>query len=463
MAVGVVLVALTLSLLLHPYLSDAFIILFLAAVMIISWFGRLGPGLFSVALSTVVVDYYFILPYHTFEVKFEDVPYFLSFLLSCGCASWLASTRKAAEDKQRVHFEKLFEQGSEGIMLVNAQDRVQRVNAEFVRIFGYTPDEIVGGVSLTFIVPSQLYREALESRTRLSQGESVHLDTVRLRKDGSLVNVSQIAVPVPMDGEQMSYYYLFRDITESKKSAEALQRAHAELVHLSRVTTIGELVASIAHEVNQPTTAISTSGNAALRWLAQDPPKLNEVHDALRNIVRDATRAGEIIGRIRAMVQKSQPRMQKLSMHEVIHGVLRLLEVEIRRGDVRVETEFEEELSAVTGDLVQLQQVILNLIINAIEAMASVPAETRSLKIRASQIQRGILVQVTDSGVGVQNDQVEEIFNPFFTTKSEGLGMGLAISRSIIDAHEGRLWVTPASRDTIFNFTLAVDDTDETI
>src|SRR6185436_13606561 len=150
-AIGIVGAALGLSLLLHPYVSDAFIIFFLAAVMLVGWFGRMGPGLFAVVLSSVVVDYYFIPPYHAFTVKVEDLPYFLAFLLSFGCAGWLASTRKEAEEKQRVHFENLFEHGAEAIMLVDAQDRVQRVNEAFVRVFGYTSDEIVDGRSLLFI------------------------------------------------------------------------------------------------------------------------------------------------------------------------------------------------------------------------------------------------------------------------------------------------------------------------
>jgi PAS domain S-box-containing protein len=327
------------------------------------------------------------------------------------------------------------------------------VNVEFVRIFGYTPAEIVDGISLSFIVPPHLHHEAIDSRKRLSQGESVSIDTVRMRKDGSLVHVSQIAVPVSMDGEQISYYYLFRDITQSKKAAEALQQAHAELVHLSRVTTIGELVASIAHEVNQPITAVVTNGNAASRWLSQQPPNLEEVKTSLNNIVRDAVRAAEVIGRIRSLVQKSTPQMEPLSICEVIEGVLNLLDSEIRRGGVRVETELGN-LPLVVGDRIQLQQVMLNLILNSIEAMAEVPEVTRKLHIDASVDGDNIVVQVQDAGMGIGERDEDQIFNPFFSTKTEGLGMGLAISRSIIESHGGRLWATPIEHGALLSFTL---------
>jgi PAS domain S-box-containing protein len=452
-AVCIVAAALGLSLLLHPYVSDAFIIFFLAAVMLVGWFGRMGPGLCAVVLSSVAVDYYFIPPYHAFTVKVEDLPYFLAFLLSFGCAGWLASTRKAAEEKQRVHFENLFEHGPEAIMLVDPQDRVQRVNEAFVRIFGYTSNEIVDGKSLLFIVPPFLREEALASRQKLSQGESVHLETVRSRRDGTMVHVSEIAIPVSMVGERISYYYIFRDITETRKAAEALQRAHAELIHLSRVTTMGELVASIAHEVNQPITAVVTNGNAARRWLAQQPPRLDEVQDALDHIVRDATRAGEIIGRTRALVQKEQPRPERLSINEVARSVLNLLDKEIRGNSLQVKISLDD-LPPIRGDRVQLQQVLMNLIINAIEAMSDVPGSSRNLEICGTHDNEYIRVEVHDSGPGIAPESADQLFNPFFSTKPNGLGMGLAISRSIIESHGGRLWTNANNGEGILNFTL---------
>ena len=453
MGAGLVAIALLLSVVLHPYVSDAFIILFLAAVMATGWFGGTGPGLFSVAVSTLAVDFYFIHPRFAFTVNPEGIPYFLSFLLSAVCASWLASTRKFAEENQRLHFDKLFDQGPEAIMLVDYRDRVQRINGEFSRIFGYTSEEIVDGISLSFIVPEHLHSEALESRSKLSLGESVSMETIRMRKDGSLVNVSEIAVPVSTDGKRMSYYYLFRDITENKRAAEALQRAHEELVHLSRVTTIGEMVTTIAHEVNQPITAVLTFGDAANRWLAQQPPNLDEVRDALGNIVRDARRAGEVIARIRLLVHKGTPQMALLDVNEVVRSVLNLLNAETARRGVRVRMDLNP-IPMVTGDRVQLQQVMLNLVINAFDAMDTIPKHQRILSIRSLCERDLVCVQIRYTGIGISAGQSDIMFNPFFTTKPEGIGMGLTISRSIIEAHGGTLWADSSENGAILNFTL---------
>jgi len=293
----------------------------------------------------------------------------------------------------------------------------------------------------------------MESRAKLSQGASVSMETIRMRKDGTLVNVSEIAVPVSSDGKRMSFYYLFRDITENKRAAEALQRAHEELVHLSRMTTIGEMVTTIAHEVNQPITAVLTFGDAANRWLAQQPPNLDEVRDALGNIVRDARRAGDVIARIRTLVQKGTPQLAQLDVNEVIRSVLKLLNAELLRSGARVKTNLDL-VPVVIGDRVQLQQVMLNLILNAIDAMSTAPKHQRVLSVRASLDRDMVLVQVQDTGVGIGAGQSEMMFNPFFTTKPEGIGMGLTFSRSIIEAHGGTLWAASGETGAILNFTL---------
>ena len=451
---GLVALALCLSLLLHPLLSNAFLFFFLAAVMAAGWYGRTGPGLFSVAVSTMLIDYYFIRPYHALAIDFEELPYFLSFLLSAVSASWLASARKRVEENQRAHFERLFEHGPEAIMLVDSHDHVQRINTEFSRIFGYPPAEILGGISRDFIVPEYLHDEAMASRDRLAQGESLSIETVRRRKDGSTIAVSEIAVPVVIDGEQISYYFIFRDISQTRQSAQALQRAQAELAHLSRVTAMGELVASIAHEVNQPIAAVVTSGNAATRWLNQQPPNLCEVREALDNIVRDATRASDVIGRIRSLVRKSEGSMDRLDINEIIRGILVVLETEIRKREVRLQTELGD-VPQIIGDRIQLQQVTLNLIINAVEAMETVE-RPRVLNVKSSVEGEFVLVQVRDSGPGIDRCHMEKIFNPFFTTKREGLGMGLTISQSIVEAHGGRMWAESANPGAALNLRLPI-------
>jgi PAS domain S-box-containing protein len=450
-------VALFVSLVLQSVLPDAFLLLFLAAILVSGWFGGVGPGLFAVVTSVMAMSYYFIPPRHTFAMHAEEIPYVVSFVVAGIIASWLSSARRVAEEKQKAHLDELFEQAPEAIMLVDVKDRVLRVNREFSRIFGYEPHEALGRFSMDLIVPGDQRRQALQSRDRLVRGASVNEEAVRARKDSSLVNVAEIAVPVVFGGERIAHYMIFRDITESKRSAEALLKAKSELAHLSRVTTMGELVASIAHEVNQPIAAIVTNANAAQRWLNQQPPNPDEVAEALARIVQDANRAGAVIGRIRALVKKTSTQMASIDMNELIRSVLVLTEHEIRKGGVEIHTELPT-LPFVWGDRIQLQQVMLNLIMNAVDAMSSVEGRRRELHVRLSRDQHSVMVQVQDSGVGWDAKTGERMFDAFFSTKPEGMGMGLTISYSIIEAHGGRLWATLGSpHGAIFSFTIPVD------
>jgi C4-dicarboxylate-specific signal transduction histidine kinase len=248
---------------------------------------------------------------------------------------------------------------------------------------------------------------------------------------------------------------IFRDITESRLAEEALQQAQAELAHLSRVTTMGELVASIAHEVNQPLAAIVTNGNAGLRWLAQRPPNLTEVQNTLTRIVQDGSRAGEVIGRIRVLLKKNVPQMVSLDVNELIRGVLLLVDGELRRSGVVVRTDLVPGIPSVLADRVQLQQVILNLVMNGIDAMTKVADRRRELRIESRADADIVRIQVQDSGIGLSAEQFDRIFQPFFSTKANGLGMGLPISRSIIEAHGGSLRVCPSyPYGAAFQFTL---------
>jgi len=456
-ALVLVSVALFVSLSLQSVLPEAFLLFFLAAILASGWFGSVGPGLFSVVVSVVAMDYYFIPPFRAFSVHAEEVPYVVSFLVAGIIASWLSSARRVAEAKQKVHFDELFEQAPEAILLVDVKDRVLRVNREFSRIFGYEPREAVGRFSMDLIVPRDQRALALQSRDRLAHGESVNVETVRARKDASLVNVAEIAVPVIFGGARIAHYMIFRDITESKRSAEDLLKAKSELARLSRLTTMGELVASIAHEVNQPIGAIVTNANAAQRWLTQSPPNPNEVGEALSRIVQDANRAGAVIGKIRTLVKKTSTQTAPLDMNELIHSVLILTDHEMRRAEVDLRTELSV-VPRVLGDRIQLQQVMLNLIMNAIDAMTSVRSRRRELQVRLSRDRNSVLVQVQDSGVGWDARTGERMFEAFFSTKPEGMGMGLTISYSIIEAHGGRLWATLGSPyGAIFSFTIPAD------
>jgi C4-dicarboxylate-specific signal transduction histidine kinase len=247
------------------------------------------------------------------------------------------------------------------------------------------------------------------------------------------------------------------DISERKRAEEDLNKAREDLARVNRILTVGELTASIAHELNQPLAAVMINANACERWLAADPPNILEANRALRHITRDASRASEVISRIRALLMKSATHRVELRIDEVIRDVASLVQGQIAAHDVTLRIEIEPELPPLLADRVQLQQLILNLVLNALEAMSAVPGE-RVLTLQAARRRPGmVLVSVRDTGTGLDPQHLEKLFDPFFTTKADGMGMGLAISRSIVEAHDGRLWA--AHNDgpgATFEFTLPV-------
>jgi C4-dicarboxylate-specific signal transduction histidine kinase len=246
------------------------------------------------------------------------------------------------------------------------------------------------------------------------------------------------------------------EMGERQRAEEALQTARTELAHVSRVMTLGELTASIAHEVNQPLAAVVTNAQACLRWLALETPHPDEARAAVERIVRDSNRASEVIQRIRALAKKAEPQMVALDINDVIREAISLEQREMLSQRVSLRTELASALPPVLGDRVQLQQVVINLVMNALEAMAPVTDRPRDMLIRSHQDDANeVLVAVRDSGMGIDSENAERLFNAFFTTKPSGMGMGLSISRSIIVAHGGRLWVSPnADHGATFQFTL---------
>jgi PAS domain S-box-containing protein len=230
------------------------------------------------------------------------------------------------------------------------------------------------------------------------------------------------------------------DVTAAKRAAEELHEAQAALAHVTRVTTLGELTASIAHEVNQPLAAVVANGEACLRWLDRKTPDLDAARRSVESVVNDGNRASEVIRRVRALAKKTDPQMAPLDINDVVNEVIALVQREVFSQGLSLRTELAPALPAVLADRVQLQQVLINLVINSIEAMQPVTDRPRQLVIRSRQDEADqVLVMVTDCGVGISAENVDQLFNPFFTTKSSGLGMGLSICRSIIEAHGGRL------------------------
>jgi C4-dicarboxylate-specific signal transduction histidine kinase len=246
------------------------------------------------------------------------------------------------------------------------------------------------------------------------------------------------------------------DLTERKRAEEARRELESELAHMNRLGIMGELAGSLAHEIAQPIGSACNNARAALNFLDQQPPDLGEVREALRCAVGDAERAGDIIDRIRDQVKKAPPQKLYFDLNETISETLVLARSAIAKNGVSVQTHLADDLVPVHGDRVQLQQVVLNLIQNAVEAMGSVEEGKRELSIRTEQDRaRGVFVAVRDSGPGIDPAHLERVFQAFYTTKSGGVGMGLAICQSIIDAHGGRLWVDANEpRGAIFQFTL---------
>jgi C4-dicarboxylate-specific signal transduction histidine kinase len=229
----------------------------------------------------------------------------------------------------------------------------------------------------------------------------------------------------------------------------------AELAHMNRLTTMGELTASIAHEINQPLAAIVTQSEAALEFLDRDDPDLDEARDSLLSITEDGMRAGEVIRGLRALAGKSGPQLTGLDIDDVIKQVLALTRSELMRHDVVLRTDLGAADQPVMGDRVQLQQVLLNLIMNGVEAMSGVAGRTRELTVLSTVEAGAVLVSIKDTGTGLDPSVAERVFQPFFTTKSDGLGMGLSICRSIVETHGGRLWLSPrASHGADVRFTV---------
>lgn len=471
--------------------------LFYIAIIVSAWFGRMGPGLLAVALSTLVLDYHFAPGGRTPALSTDSRPFILLFSLSALLACWITVQRRRAEVALKGARDELEARVAERTSeLRRASEELQAEVAErkrgeetlreranlldlthdtvFARdindvitfwnrgaeeLYGWTREEAVGQVShslMQTIFPAPLEEIMAElNRTGRWEGELIHT-----RRDGTQVVVaSRWSLQLDGGGTPIAVLETNNDITERRRAEEALHKAQAELAHVTRVATLGEMTASIAHEINQPLAAIVTNASACLRWLARPAPDLDEARAAVERIIRDGNRASAVIGRVRALAKKSPPRTDWLNVNDVILDVVALTRSEIQRNRVSLQTQFSDRLPPVLADRIQLQQVVLNLIINGIEAMNANSEGQRALWVSTENDgSNGVLIAVRDSGVGLSPESVEHLFDPFYTTKPDGMGMGLAISRSIIEAHGGRLWASiNAPRGAIFQFTLPHD------
>jgi len=353
--------------------------------------------------------------------------------------------------EREVKIRRLVEANIIGIIVWNARGDILEANDAFLRMVGYEREDLVSGrvrwLDLTPPESREDSEQALAEAIRTGRAQPYEKEYVS--KDGRLVPV--IVGLASFEASRKEGVAFVLDLTERKEAEKKVRESEhrfrevqTELEHANRVATMGQLTASIAHEVNQPIAATVTSAQAALRWLRAQPPNIGEVDQVLSRIVKDSTRAADVLGRIRQMVKKAPPRKEPVDINEAIREVIELTRGEVAKSGASVETQLSDGLPLIEGDRVELQQVLLNLIVNALEAMSGVSEDARHLQIDTQHDDSNcVLVTVRDSGPGFSVQNTEHIFAPFYTSKPTGLGMGLSICRSIIDAHGGRLWASP--------------------
>jgi PAS domain S-box-containing protein len=362
-------------------------------------------------------------------------------------------TEQALRESE-ARFRTFVDHAIDTFILHNQDGIVLDVNRNACESLGYSRDELIGMTPFDFdadlnTVTWQRYGE------RLKAGDFVTFESRHRRKDGTVFPV-EIRVREFCQGGRRLFISLSRDITERKRAAEAFREMQVELTHANRVATMGQLTASVAHEVSQPIAATLTNAQAALRWLGSQPPRLEEVRQTLARIVNDAKRAGEVINQVRALIKKAPARKDSVDVNNTVLDVIDLTRSEVLRHGVSLQTDLTTGLPLINGDRVGLQQVILNLILNAIEAMSCLDEGARELRISTNtDTSNGVLFAVRDTGPGLDPTSQDRLFEAFYTTKRDGMGMGLAICRSIIDTHGGRLWVTANEpRGAVFQFSL---------
>jgi PAS domain S-box-containing protein len=371
---------------------------------------------------------------------------------------WLAATdRSLAEEALRKSEERwraVFENSAIGVALTDPNGRFLATNSAFQKMLGYTGEEIG---ELTFLeLTHEDYRESnwqLVKELLAGKRKQFQIEKQYRRKDGSFIWVSNNVSLVP-GTENMPRFLmaLSEDITERKRTEETLRRTQSELAHVTRVASLGEMTASIAHEVNQPLAAVVANGHACLRWLSASPPNVPKAVEAAERIVKDGKDAGEVVRRVRALFKRTGVEKVPLNLGEVIGEVLRLLDSYPARKHVSLDVMLDPDLPPVFGDRVQLQQLVLNLMLNALEALEPVSGRVKQVSVRSTRAEgQQTVIRISDNGIGL--DDSVAAFEPFVTTKPEGMGLGLAICRSIVAAHAGTL---SAERNVGFGTTFTV-------
>jgi two-component system, LuxR family, sensor kinase FixL len=380
----------------------------------------------------------------------------------CGVALDI-TLRKQAEERFRL----VVEAAPNAMIMINGEGKIELANAQTEAVFGYTRQELVGH-AVEMLVPERFrsqhpeYRRIYQANpTARAMGAGREL--FGRRKDGTEVPI-EIGLNPIYASEGPFVLASIIDITQRRQGELEAARQRTELARLSRVTLLGELSGSLVHELNQPLTAILSNAQAVQRLLTQGPVDAGELQEVVRDIVAEDRRAGEVIRRLRALLNKGEVQLEPLEVNELVDTVLKLVRSDLANQNVAVRAELAPGLPVVNGDDVQLQQVLLNLVVNGCDAMAGVEAIERRLFLRTECLDSGeVKVSVRDQGCGIPPEKLDRIFEPFFTTKTQGMGMGLAICRTIISAHGGKLWATNNPECGVtFQFTLTAKAKDTT-
>jgi PAS domain S-box-containing protein len=437
-------------------LDIAIAVLYVVVVLIASnIYQRRGLLVASAACMALTLLSYFMV--HEPEADSALVRCLMS-LAAIGAATFLALRNQAANAMLRERA-RLLDLTHDTIFARNMNDTITYWNLGAEKLYGWRADEAIGKNSHKLM--KTVFPEPLESinaelaRTGRWEGELLHT-----KRDGTSLKVaSRWSLQMDERNRLIGTLETNNDITDHSRAQEALQIAQVELAHVSRLTTLGELTASIAHEVNQPLAGIVTNGEACLRWLNFDPPELGEVRSGLESIISDGVRASEVIWGLRALTKKTQSQRTTLDINELVEQVTKLVPRELLNNRISLQLDRSQGLPNIMGDRVQLQQVVLNLIINGIQAMSTVNDRPRILRVQSRQNEAGeVVVEVIDNGTGIDPATADQLFSAFFTTKTSGLGMGLSICRSIIEAHGGKIIArNNQGPGATFQFTLPAD------
>jgi signal transduction histidine kinase len=465
----------------EPYVS-----LFLCAIMFAAWFGGPGPGLLSTVLAGLAFEYFVAPPINSFEIDVHQVPRLSLFLITALFVNWISAAQRKAtrslELSRRDLLDALDEQKRTEARLRRSEmylaeaQRLSRTGSfgwkvatgeiswseETFRIFECDPaTKPTLEFALQRIHPEerQFVQRTLEKASR--DCLDFNHDARLVMPNGAIKHIRALAHAVKDGPDGIEYIGAVTDVTAAKLAEAALNDAQADLAHATRVITLGELTSSIAHEVNQPLAAIMSNGEACLRWLDRGAAGKEHARRSVEWIVKDVSRAADVIGRVRALARKTDTERVPLDVNEVVNEVRVLMRRELSSKQITLRTELTSDPLIVRADRVQLQQVVINLVMNGIEAMQPVTDRPREMLIRS---QRGFdadhaILIMADCGVGFSDENAERLFNAFFTTKSTGLGLGLSICRSIVEAHGGKL---SASRNSgpgaTFQFTLPLHE-----